>query len=1233
MAATVDFSSFFDSTLPNVYIKKVTISPGTEAGRRLGHSHDEETETNFEKDRFGKTVTRKNNTRNNASNKETRGLEIEVELVIKDTYAYNKKTTWFEDEELLDLLKIKVVLSKDQNITDRILDGRLTSSFLKRQNVRNKIQEQILPVRKMPSETLETFKVERVQNKNVYNVNYKIKFYINNYNPQHLAVFAHTFLNFNEAARKQEIMDVSQRKEIQGYAVSEIIIREGDVLKNSNVFLLPNGNVWAGPVHTTEQGGYMAGAFHTTDNHPRLTEKQTPNVLIQDLRILEEAKEAELLLQPYREKQIGKDTNIRDKSKDRKSISNSNSLRTIKKEVFITEPHITTNQNNKVGLLFHLDFENIIKKNSQYAAFIPTSDKKTQNEIYSNSTIKRMSIFRNRVVRGINRGETKDIEFEDSTQLIAASSEKSPGRFRRGVVYGPYVSNEEDSERIVIGAIKEVDINLNDSSNIRTFAVTDYDMQRRTDGIYSYRVEVEIQDYTYTFVRNRLRRITKAKEELLKFYQKANRRNNITGQEYTQNFISTERNKYQTPTEETLLNGPRRRRANTVQNSISSAPWIKSISEYCDALYNFTSLEEQKVINISMMLHKLCEPSVGNLSGIEILLELFDLMINKIVSITGNIDKNILATDFNSKTASFQTKQPKNTFKIEKRFKQNHDSNVPKFIGYDFIGGKKRRTIGPLQLTTEEFRARLDAENRKYFSKIPDDSNTQQQVGDKNSVDFSSRLRLMDNYFSYLTPAMVIFGDNSRLKLTDAGRSLWNPKKYNSFSNKVLAHKEDISRPEDKINKDIDPLAPTYDIKSPIDFGMGFDSNITDIDLEDYQNNIATSLILGGLNVSFFTPTEYSSLLTNISFFEDTDEDDFSSIDPKDILGENTKFATEPRKDKETSLLEIEETYIELENDLDQISNIFIKPIQDAQDGIFDKNKEKGISKLNPKNRDNIIDTYFSKIKEGDQKKKEYLDKLPNQIKSIIMSGKPNTNQDWFALSNSGTDLLSSPEYANILYYNFKHINRIEVLTGFEKNKEGELQINKPIYRLLTKEIFDMVAKSKRLAVCRMIPHTDNILNFSKSIKFKLPEFDTTFLIGPKQTKNKYDNSETLEEEDIINDVSENQRTRGTEQDINRRIADFNNLSDAGNRIMQELINSERKLDGIPVELTATVTITQPEAVTRVGTRFGVQQTSPQKVQQTGAERTLLQNQPSRRNMGKNKNKNIITKGKVSYGE
>ena len=229
----------------------------------------------------------------------------------------------------------------------------------------------------------------------------------------------------------------------------------------------------------------------------------------------------------------------------------------------------------------------------------------------------------------------------------------------------------------------------------------------------------------------------------------------------------------------------------------------------------------------------------------------------------------------------------------------------------------------------------------------------------------------------------------------------------------------------------------------------------------------------------------------------------------------------------------------------------------DSNQSVFSrkgKKKIKAIEDLILTNEDNVVDEYFESRQEGQDKRSRFFRNLPNQIKSLILSSDGQTRKDWTQeKQNTGLDIIDSPEYTGLFYFLYNHINTIEVMVGFETNKMGKAQISKPIYRKLTADIFRRIQNENLTVMCRMVPYRNNILGFKKSQKMRLPEFDSVFLLAPKQ-------SDRIEPEErsvaVFQTASDFVEPEQREVAASETLVQSVNLNLTGRRLLQESVTS-----------------------------------------------------------------------------
>ena len=1179
MKTHIDFSSIFDTAMPNAYIRKVSLLPSTMTGRSNGVSYDEEQEDGLEKNIYGKKKAKKNRPRFKDVTNSSKSLKIKVEIALKDSRKKSGRSRWFENEELLNLLKLKVVLCKNLKVIERLENGHFTPKALKQLKVKNQIIEKIIDLRKNFRPNLETQKIEKIGGRTVFCVTYTAVFEISNYRPRNLSIFTSTFIDLNQAALNKSRFVESNRRFLQGPVQSESLIRDGSVQESGHVFLLPNKKLWAGPVHHSEKKGYMAGAFHLSERHPRLNRKNVPNFIVEDYRLLEAAEEARLLLRPVRKRRG-------------KRLQNRSARRTklVRRETFVSEPEYSYNATNELSFLFHLDYHKAVIDNSQFGAFVRTADRRAKENIFSNSKIKNVRIFRHRVEQGLRANEIREVEYEDRTELVAYSFDTASGFLRRRRVKRPIQPNEAGSEMITIGGIREVNLGFNRRQGIRTFTISDFDMASRTDGRYRYSAEFEIEDGTIPFVKKELAKIVQVRSFLTEYYNVASRRenNDMSTGHFSDAFIEKLANAYQIPEREKIINSNRRNRKQLVQKSIASSPWLNAVSVYTGVLNNLTTIQRERALDISFLLLKLVDPSTGSVQGLELLLNLIESLERKIKNVLGDKDRMMNEQDYGIRTTAYKNKMVNNSISIKKKFKRIHDSNTQNYVGYDFLGGREGRGLGLRSITTKYYKARLLKEHQKYFSgmeaaKDPNRTRAGQEGQDREARDqgqgnFAQFLDLKDSFYSYLTPFRIRLGKGYNLKLVDRGPALWRTRQYDAMASSKLALNPRRDSLANAKNTNRSPREPTFDIEPPITFSAAHDATVSGVDKEVASINIANSVVMSSLGVQIMSPTSYAHSIVMEEQAEGISPEVYG-VDPKEIIGESTSFATDKFETLEPTTLIPEEDDVE---DITEFASLFTKPLVSSEENLFSVSRF-GVLDFNPRNKKNRIDKIINKFDDA-QSKARFFEKIPNQIKSIFMSSRNKTIMDWFAtLRKTGQDLIESPKYANLYYYNYNHINSIEVLIGFGEDKDGNPLLSEPRYRRMNKRIFDRVSKTGRPIVCRMMPYSFRAMGIKKSKKLELPEFDRFFFLRPPQQ---------IDEEEIEEAITaiEEEEVPSEEDIFVTRLTEYADMNSTGLAVLRSLIKRKRQQARIPPEFITTAFVTQPDLVSRVGTKFGTRE-------------------------------------------
>ena len=857
MATRVELSSIFDNALPMAYVRKVTLSKGSAISNKREPSQDSQ-DFRVVKNIYGKnTMVGKSSFTKGATG--SSALNVKVDLVLKDSIGENGRTAWFNNDEFLKYLNLRVVLCTDKALGKRLLRSGLSEARLKRLRKTGKIEEVMISLGK-PEGSLVDFKREKIAGKTIYSVSYSANFEIPALRPDHVSIFTMTVLESGYVATSRQAYAEQVAPRVQGHTMAEVVIDKGAVKNRSYMYTTPNNNIWAGPMHSHE-GVYMAGAFHSSKSHDTLKQHNIPNFIVHDHRLLEDAERAELQLKPDSPENL-----IKKRIRKREKTQHSNNI--TKKEKYISELFISRSPSNASSMLFHMNFEKIVKLETQYGALLDIVDPQAKLKILSGCKMKNLKIYRHRVRPAAGAEQVKDAAFEERTELIAYAAEDDAGRLPLSIRRDYPDSDNISADAKLIGAIKETKIT--GAGNMRTFSVSDFDMSKRTDGLYQYSINFQLQDGTVEFTKNNLERLTSARKELQHSYAESiNARNYDTlNDSFKSSYQDSLSKKYPLPPKRTLSGtgvASSTQKAKIVEQSLSSAPWVKSVVTYVDCLFNLTNLNRTKAKSISSLLYSLCNSTTGNSSGILTVINKMMSLEQKIKKSLGN--KGLLSAElnFSERGKIAKTTKDRPMIMIEHRFKEVFDSDILKFTGYDFLGGERRKKIGLRSMTIEQYRKRIREENNKYFSSM---------VSKASYGGTSANFSLVRA--SYLTPKIIDLGEDRSYNITSDSTMLWYYKYYEQIVSTIMAMKPDaVAAGKDRLTS-VSKLHST-DVDS--------DSPIT---IEENTVNVTNSKVLQMFSTAYNAPNDYEFQLTLESETETSEEDETKLVSATSIFGLNS---------------------------------------------------------------------------------------------------------------------------------------------------------------------------------------------------------------------------------------------------------------------------------------------------------------------------------------------------------
>ena len=1142
MAVNVDFSGVFHNALPNAYIRNVSLMEGEVGEERVNF---DETPQPFrtEKNMFGKVKLKTETAREKIVNS-VRGMTVDVELAIKDGITKRGTGVWFDDENTRSHLKIRVLLCTNKKAGTRMLNGGLSQKERKEYIREGVLVEKVISMFNQSGKKLAGYRSEKIGDNMAYVVPYSATFSIGNYNPRYLSVFAMTFLETGNVCVEKQAFNQRTRTDVQGNATAEVLIDNGKIKKNAYLLRTEEGNIWAGPTHANPQGKYSTGAFEETRGKRPLIMETVSNIVVSDFRLLRDAEAAALQLFPTTPSDLEKKR--KGSKRDKTAGENKNS----KKEAYVSRAYHSKSPSNTANFAFHFDFDKLIQHEAQYGKLLEVVDEKAKAIILSKSRIRNVRVMRHRVQKGIREGEVSNVSFEERTELVAMASEEKAGFLPRSIRYSHPDSTTIEAEPKLMGAIKEIDIQ--DKTNIRSFAVSDYDLSRRTDGAYQYSIQFDIEDGTVSFVAQQLKKLQEARVALQQHYNLSMQDKNFNSEQNrsTRRFEKMMKRKYRVPTRNEIMKGRRIDRAKLIQSGISSAPWVRTPAIYADVLFNLTDIGSNKASEIAALLYEMSNPYNGNPSGVLSVLKVTEALEGKIKDIVGQKQRNMDEWDYSvsdnaqgSRVSGGKAARP--AIELNHRFKKVYDSDILKGVGYEFLAGNRRSGVGIRRLSVEQFRSRMLLEAKRHFT-----AKVASGAG-KEEIKFS-KVKV-----AYLAPAVVRTGKNESYNLI---RNTFQSRIHHNAMTSILSLKPSVGGTgKDKLNPNVS-FSSAYD-----------DSRENDITREEVVANLMDSVALASVGVSFHSLDDYKK---KGDFDRQTlgkGETGKKRINSITLLGPTVKMTTDTEAEVVISDEDLKVKEFFEKEDLSPIASAILSQFATANDNLFAKNKKvKTIKAFDPANNKNILERFVDKRK--NKTKKDIMSNIPNQIKSLFLTKTPAVRRNWIKFKkDTGIDVFADPRQGAMLYFNYQMLNRVEVFVGYRRSDiTGERMLRDPRFALMSQEILDEAIEKNRTLLCRMSPYRNAMLGFGHNERLSLPIFDEHFLVSSGKR------GSTGEEERV-----------STSRLFINRISHGDGMNNQGMKDIRTIVETCMLEDTAASEYVTTAIVQQPMHATKFGTEFG----------------------------------------------
>jgi hypothetical protein len=639
---------------------------------------------------------------------------VEITLVVKDTKIDNK-FQWVSDDLLNTYLNVKIMQSMDKDFTQQLSSGDYTLSSFDYKKSSNFDQKTVktLTKRIRPKDNTESYSA----GDNIYEFEYKFSFDVQDSNLIDVAYFASLTLDLDMMqADFGANFDEYQIRLFQGPISSEKIFVDGALQTKTNVFYLPDNQMWSGPVHLHE-GKYMAGAFHTAKPHPTLRLVETENLKLKDKR---------------------------SQTNEPKELNTFDEQRR-----FIGKPYCTRDENNNIKKILYFDMENMFIEKTKYGELIKNLSPKLFEDAINGFSIKKLVIKRKfvKLNKATNSFKNKKKGYEivsDRTETVTIASDETQFGF---AAVGPVEDSglrtiqPDGTEKIQTKLVNEFRELTMSNKRYRYFTFVDKSFKDIKYGNYIYGIELSIIDKTKVFLSN-LFSTYKNDVKALEVYQIRSRKkvNSLKKfEKFTSAFAASEKQLYG---------------LDNIEN-LNITPWSKGVENYMDLKSYLYNLSEDEKISEAQKIFNSINPKTGTSEGISAFIEQYRSLLGEF---TRKFDlEQIKVGTFNAQASPLNKGQTHPNLTFITYDYDDISSATARKEGYKIFdrGGSDRDGARFLILNRDSFNQRRQKEVNRFFKGKPNYSQDESKNLTKEDIEDLSDITSFSS--AYLSPLRFIY--------------------------------------------------------------------------------------------------------------------------------------------------------------------------------------------------------------------------------------------------------------------------------------------------------------------------------------------------------------------------------------------------------------------------------------------------------------------------------------------
>lgn len=1038
-------------------------------------------------------------------------LTISIDVSLKEVLGNGPIGSWLQEAQFQKYLKIKVIQSTDEEITNLLsqnqnairlasadndylqspllgkfgyVSGAARKNIMARLRASTERQELSIAAAMSNQESVRLFRSSvdvTDSGSRIYNFSFRARFTIPNANPEHLAYFALSYIDLAAVQADYGLsIDIDSAKEQNGKVNSEIVIDNYRVVSTASVFKTTVGEVWAGPVHRGENDTWLSGT-KSNKSPVLLTKDLVPNAKVHDFRISRQARSVDLGLFGTTNDEIMRLLN------PPATTSNSMTVMSLaEKDNYFSELLISRDSDGSSRIFFGINFMRALENNSLFGRILQHLDEGAQREIIQSSDIISARLSRKRVKKtrtpntlgALSPGTSNfDVNIDPQEVLVSAS--------------GNQINSETD-----IASFREVDIATvsasPQASEVRYFTGMDKTVSSKTDGFYTYGVTLQIKDGVKSFLLSTLTGLRNNIESLKEYKTVASAPGMTKGVlaanphidhegEASAVQIGLSRGNF------SLISGRFTSNFSAQMNEkyprFEVQPWNKSITDFIYVLKMFGA---DSTTPIAKSLFSMINPTTGSIPGVIHFISLYESLVLSLESLVG-------AEESQSPHSSKKSYVPANTadkaFQITKWFDTEFfDSNVRKHFGYDYLSSiaftnrdidvERYNTDGLKLLEAERWNERVAHENGKWFS---DPTATISLIA--GNMAFVENMPVSQNDFMFLSPSTVLLGSEDAVFYNDL-----RVVDYEKASNVVATLYGYTSTAASRV------------IESPPD-----NKNM------NYQDRLTSSLASFGAVIQspsarapqpliYLSPEDPALSIANTLTILDTVDPEIEIVVP-DKCHEGEILAGAP---VDGPVPTTKENNVVANTFLRDFVGPFVR-FQSAPSRV-PHSITQTIANYDLNVQTSALRTVFNQ---------ELV--VPNQILSLAATSVNGALplHDFFDI---GGDFVRDPKYSSVYDLNIGLLNAVEYFDGFKEDSLQsdekvlkKLSIQRSSWKPLTRE--DYLRSKGDLLLCRMRGYTSAILGLVRPAGIDLPAYDGYFFIrSPRQGKSTPQNIRVLTE-------------------------------------------------------------------------------------------------------------------------